>query len=313
MNARPFNWQDILPLIRYGENVLSLNASLRLTRGNPAGLGGLFTLLHPGIGSFTAVVPGGGRRATAIGQVSRSGAEHAARLSFIMPEDSIGEDALFALLDMLTCQAGEMGAGALLLELEEEHAMFNAFRQAGFGVYAWQHIWRMPELSATSDESTKLWQECDPESQFTIRKLYAAVVPPLVQSVEPDPPESSSCWMIKLDGDVSAFASGVFGTHGILLRLVLHPQIENDERLLPHLLNQFSTLGRPVYVAERLHQAHLGGMLRDLGAEASPLYALMAKPLLARVKEPLGERVRRVVNGRQPEPTVPMSTISFEN
>ena len=308
MNARPFGWQDLIPLIRYGEQVLSLDAVLRLTRGNPAGLGGLITLLHPAVGSYTAVIPAEEKRTAAIGQVVRQGTEFGAHLSFIMPENSIHEDTLFALLDMLTCQAGEMGAGALALELEEEHAMFNAFRQAGFGIYAWQHMWKMPDLKAEGDEDANPWQECVSKDRFAIKKLYASVVPPLVQSVEPVPYEGSSCWLIKQDGGASAFASASFGTHGIVLRLILHPESENNAALIPWLLQEFSTLGRPVYIMERLYQAHLGNTLRELGGMPSPLYALMAKLLMTRVREGIAERVRRVVNGRQPEPTAPMST-----
>ena len=241
-----------------------------------------------------------------IGQVVHYKEDLAARLTFLLPEDYLAEEMLFPMLNELTCWAGEMGAFSIQCELNENHAAFNSFRRAGFAVFAWQHIWKLPQNINEAPEGDNPWVEYRDVDEASIHSLYQSVVPPLVQGNENPMPARSSAWLVHRGDDVVAYAEGIFGTQGVLLNTIFHPEIENNRDLILQLAERLPRLGRPVYMAVRLYQAHIEHALGEIGAEHSPMKALLVKHLTNPLKVEALERQRKVLEVRHAEPTAPM-------
>lgn len=280
--------------------MLSLDNSVLLTNGNPAGMASLLRLLQPARSSYTCITRAQSDIPLMVGQVAHHSPEHAARLVFLLPSFALPNPQLAPLLDDLTCHAAEMGAFSVLVELEENHCIFEDLRSAGFTVYAWQHIWKMPQIK---NDFSHLWRPALEEDAPTIRSLYQSLVPPLVQGNEPPLPSRNAGWVHLYRGEIVAYAEADFGLRGIYVRLLFHSDLDNNGELLDGLAGSITSMGRPVYLSVRMYQSHLDRYLRDLGATESPLYAVMVKHLTARLREHVLARNRRRVEARQPETT----------
>jgi hypothetical protein len=264
----------------------------------------LISLFRPANSSYTCVTRSQGDPPFIMGQVARRSSEHAARLTFLMPSYILPNPQLAPLLDELTCHAAEMGAFSVLAELEENHCIFEDMRNAGFTVYAWQHIWKMPEIK---NDFSHLWRPALEEDVLAIRNLYQSLVPPLVQGNEPPFPSRNTSWVHLYRGEVVAYAEADFGLRGIYVRLLFHSDLDNNGELLDGLAGSITSMGRPVYLSVRLYQSHLDRYLRDLGATESPLYAVLVKHLTARLREEVLAHNRRRVEATQVETTSGMA------
>jgi hypothetical protein len=292
---------DLIDLARFRGQVLSLDTGLQLASGNPAGLGALLTLLHPARGSYTCVLAGDRHRI--IGQVVYRLKQRPAHLTFLMPEGELTSENLTVVLEVLLTQAGGMGATCVLAELPEEHAALETFRRCGFGIYAWQHVWRMPAYMPDPGGEDSPWQVYRPDMELTVRLFYQSLVPPLVQCSEQPLPSRNPAWIAKRGGELIAYAEGRFGTHGIVLTVLLHPEAGDLAGLVTRLAGGVSAMGRPIYLAVRLYQAHVEPALARLGAEQSPMQVLLARHLTRPVLEASTERRRKVAHARQAEPS----------
>jgi len=263
--------------------VLCLDSALALTRGNPVGPLALLSLLHPAKGSYTAVVDGDGDADKMIGQVVHLTGQRSAHLAFVLPEGNINAGGSVALLEALASEACEMGALSVVAELEDCNPMVENLRRAGFSIFCWQRIWKLPGGSANE---APLWQEARPEDEFAIRSLFHAVAPPMVQSAETPPPQRTGL-VFKQKNNVLAYVEAVSGPLGVCLLPLFHPDTPEAPALLGELANMMNALNRPVHLMVRSYQSWLEGSLEDMGAVASPRQAVMVHHLarLQRVEE----------------------------
>ena len=142
-------------MIRYRNDVLSLDSALLLTRGNPAGPAANLGRLHPARGFFTGVTTGSQEEAPLIGQVLYRLGGRSARISFIAPGQICDSLELPELVEGLAWQAGNWGAYHVLGELEEVCPAFEGMRRAGFSVYAWQRIWNLKPADPSDGRPVK--------------------------------------------------------------------------------------------------------------------------------------------------------------
>ena len=290
--------------MRYHDQVISLDNSLRLTHGNPVGIASLLSLLHPAKSSFTAVLRPSSNSPIIVGQVARRAPEPSARLTFLMPSHLFPNPQLAPLLDELSCHAAEMGAFCVLAELEENHLLFEDLRRSGFTVYAWQHIWKMPEIKS---DFCHLWRPALEEDAFAVHNLYQSLVPPLIQGNEPSLPSRDTAWVHLYRDEVVAYAEADYGLRGIYVRLIFHTDLDNNRELLEGLAGSLTSMGRPVYLSVRLYQSQLDRSLHDLGATESPLFAVMVKHLTSRLREQVLAKSRQRVETTQVETTSSMA------
>jgi hypothetical protein len=263
--------------------VLCLDSALALTRGNPVGPLALLSLLHPAKGSYTAVVDGDGDDNKMIGQVVHLTGQRSAHLAFVLPESYTDPNGRIALLEALAEEACEMGALSVVAELEDSNPLVENLRRAGFSIFCWQRIWKLPGGTASENP---LWQEAKPEDEIAIRSLFHAVAPPMVQSAETPPPQRTGL-AFKQNGDLLAYIEAVSGPLGVCLLPLFHPDTPEAPILLNELANMMNALNRPVHLMVRSYQSWLEGSLESMGAIASARQAVMVRHLarLQRVEE----------------------------
>lgn len=260
-------------------------------------------LLHPAGNCFTGV--SSEERQPVIGQMRLYPGEQSARLCYLLPAWAADSTAALRLLDGLSWQAGSAGAFRLLAEVDETHAVFEALRQAGFSVYAWQRIWQFPALTAGS--SPALWQAEGTLERTALQSLYQSLVPPLVQSAEPFPTYMENGLVYRRGSEVLAFCEVLTGGRGVYLKPLIHPDLENQAELLGSLAHQAAGFGgRPVYLAVRSYQAWLESALEQLPAQVSPRRALLVKHLVKVQRVPV-KNAQFVVEARHAEPTASIS------
>ncbi len=193
-----------------------------LTKGNPLGLAAIFGQIHPTRGTYTNVSPAEDGTPPLFGQVNYQQGERSARVAFITPETSSILSALPSLLDDLARQSGEWGAYHLLAEIDESSPAFEAFRRAGFSVFAWQQIWKLP-TATVEDRPVPDWSPARLDQESNIRSLFQALVPPLVLSAEPMSVHTFQGLACQQNDEVTAYSDIEFGLQGIYLKPIFHP------------------------------------------------------------------------------------------
>ncbi len=280
-----------------------------LTKGNPLGLAAIFGQIHPTRGTYTNVSPAEDGTPPLFGQVNYQQGERSARVAFITPETSSILSALPSLLDDLARQSGEWGAYHLLAEIDESSPAFEAFRRAGFSVFAWQQIWKLP-TATVEDRPVPDWSPARLDQESNIRSLFQALVPPLVLSAEPMSVHTFQGLACQQNDEVTAYSDIEFGLQGIYLKPIFHPDAVDVDCLIQALTTVIpNQSGRPIYMAVRSYQSWLENGLQQIGAEASPRQALLVKHLIARVRSPILERSRQALEQRRVEPSSPMARI----
>lgn len=298
MNIRPLDLLDLPTLYRYRGEALSLDSARLLTRGNPLGAAGFMSYLNPVRHIYSAIASENGT--TLLGGVIHTSGDASARLLYLAPTIQLTHPGVPALIEHLTTEAGNWGAFHALAEVDENSEAFPALRMAGFSVYAWQRIWDLSEVTpgAVADG----WQKVTSVNVPAIQSLHHQIVPPLLQPIEPAPRHAAG---LTCSEGTRCYSSITYGTRGILLTPLIHPEAKNVADKLAGLLNHLpDRRTRPVYLCVRSYQTWLEPVLEDLGAKASQRQAVMVKHLARLVKD---EQMARTT---QPVTVVPASRIS---
>lgn len=275
---------------------------MKYSQGNPAGPAALLSLLHPAKGSYTGVVPGEGGTPPLLGQVVHRVNERSAHLTFLMPDAAACPPQLTGLLDELIYKTGEMGALNLLAEIDESQPAFACLRQAGFSVYGWQSIWKLPSFCETGKGE---WIRASSLEEIPIRNLLQAIIPPLIQTAEPIQPGNFKGWFIRREGEILAFVLVIDGPGGIYLRPAFHPAVEDVSGLICALKGHFPQNGRSIFMGVQSYHAWLESILQELNAECVERSAMLVKYLAAPVRSAALER-RAEVEERRTQPTASM-------
>jgi hypothetical protein len=254
-----------------------------LTRGNPLGFANFLNQLNPTFGTYTAVFTSEDQLIPLIGQIRYPLGSQAARVAYLLPVDSGNLIALSALMEHLAAQAGEWGAFHLIGEVDEETLVFEALKRAGFSIYNWQRIWQITagveNLKHPPGKDNGLtWSLSTDMDSIAVKSLYQAVVPALVQPVEPLLGARLHGLVYREEGEVIAYADIAYGPAGIWVQPIIHPATHLVTELLLGLSNSLPHRGnRPVYLCVRSYQAWIESALDHLNAEVGPRQALMVK------------------------------------
>jgi hypothetical protein len=298
MNIRPLDLLDLPTLYRYRGEAISLDSTRLLTRGNPLGAAGFMSYLNPVRHIYSAVASENGT--TLLGGVVHNNGDPFSKLLYLAPNSLLTHPGLPALIEHLTTEAGNWGTFHVLAEVDENSEAFPALRMAGFSVYAWQRIW---DVSAVATGEVKNgWQKANSENLPAIQSLFHQIVPPLLQPIEPAPRNATG--LVCSEG-ARCYVNLTYGTRGIVLTPLIHPEatdvVEKLVSLLNHLLERRN---RPVYLCVRSYQAWLEPVLEDLGAKASQRQAVMVKHLARMVKD------EQLARATQPVSVIPASRFS---
>jgi len=303
MTVRPFDFMDLPFLSRYRGALIPLHTARLLTHGNPLGVRAMLSYLNPRRFIHTAVASENGR--SLMGQVILREEETSARLTFLAPGEN-AEELAAAILDHLSVRSAEWGAFHLLAELDEDSKVFRSLRKAGFTMYAWQRIWKLPKASAASASP---WRRAEDADWPAIQSLHAQIVPALIQPIDALSRQAEGI-ICRQQDSLQAYASLTSGPAGLWVQPLVPPESGCSAEL-------FSSLAapgnRPVYVCVRSYQAWLETVLEELGAQPGPQQAVMVRRFakLQKVDEKVSamEKVlvkpvapaARAVNGKQLE------------
>lgn len=274
MTVRPLDLLDLPSLSRYRRSVLSLDSARILTRGNPLGAVALLSYLNPRRNIYTALIREDGL--SLMGQVLLNEYETSARVTFLAPADNVSEAAL-PLLEDLAAQAGQWGAFHVLAEVDEDSPAFRFLRQAGFAMYAWQRVWKLP-AEGTEDEADA-WRPAEAADWPAVQSLHGQIVPALLQPLE-NLPDQVSGLVCRPNGNLQAYTTLDSGPKGLWLQPLTPPDSAcRLEQLIGLVRSIPDWRRRPLYMCVRSYQAWLESALADLGAEAGPRQAVMVKRL----------------------------------
>ena len=295
MPIRPLAILDLPQLYRFRDEAIGLDTARTLTRGNPLAAARLLAYMNPARHVYSAIA--NGEHESVLGGIIHTREDAFAKLLYLAPLSNLGHPELPGLIENLTVQAGAWGAFHVLAEVDELSDAFVPLRQAGFSVYAWQRMWK---ISGETESTSGLeWTRVRSINLHAVQNLYHQIVPPLLQPVEPQP-NNKLGWMC--NEGAKCYVSVAYGTYGIVLTPLIHPEATDVSAKLSALINNLpDRRNRPVYICVRSYQAWLEPVLADLGATAAARQAVMVKHLARLVKE--GQTVPAVPSGVTVQPS----------
>jgi hypothetical protein len=281
------------------------------TRGAPLSWTSLLSSLRPADDVFTGIyVDADGERGP-VGQIFKTPKLANAQVHFILTPNGDSSD-LSLLLEGLVKEAGNWGAKQVVAEVSPDAACFAQVRHAGFCVYAKQRLFKIDSVDQFKPEIQSHWRIWNSEDIHAMRALYRALVPSLIQSIEPLT-RLEMLGLVFYDdaGELQAFADLAYGPVGIWVLPFIHPQSSVDFKdLIVQMVNDLpDRINRPVYVVARSYQPWIENALDLLSDGRSEEQALMVKYLTLR--QPVSESLayQHLENGAT-EPGVPITPIS---
>jgi hypothetical protein len=281
MIVRSLDVLDLPLLSRYRKDMLSLDSARVLTRGNPLSAVALLSYLDPRHHIYTAVASDGGN--SLMGQVTLREEETSARMTFLAPAENIN-GLTSHLLDHLVAEVGGWGAFHLLAEVNEDSPAFRLMRQAGFAMYAWQRVWKLPVYNPANQKD--IWRQASEMDWLALQSLYDQIVPALLHPVEVLPKQVMG--LVCSQGNLQAYVTVSSGPKGVWILPIVPPDSDCVSEQLAGLTSAVSDWReKDIYVCVRSYQAWLESVLEDLGAEAGPRQAVMVRRLakLQKVEE----------------------------
>lgn len=305
MTPRPFDWRDLPSLYAHRSECVFMDSALVLTRGPLVLPGALLSFVAPETGIFTGVNPVNPQGAI-IGQVIHLLGAQTAHLTFITPASALDPERVAELIEYLIFRLGERSALRLLAEVDEQTLAYESLRRANFAIYARQRIWQLTTQHQHTTPSMA-WRRANGRDAFAIRLLYNNLVPGLVQQMEPFITQRPRGLVYQRGGDLLGYVDIKFGYRGIWLQPFIHPEAEDALDWLVDLIrNMPYRNARPVYICLRSYQAWLEGAIEELGGEAGPRQAVMAKTLVLPLKEARGLAMPNLEGGH-PEISAPIA------
>lgn len=297
---RPFEIRDLPLLHRYRGRGLFLDSSPTLTWGRglvPAGAA-LSPLAHAS-GVFTSIAAQEADQEEAIiAQAAHAAGAAFARFTFIAPDSGLESPGFTALLEHLIRRVGGRGAQSLVAEVDEKTRTFEALRRSAFSIYSRQRIWRVERAPTPT---AAIWAPLTSRDAFDIQRLYNALVPALVQQVEPGQNGRAYGWVLRQEGALMAYADVHSGPRGHWVQPFIHPELEDLDACLGALLAALKPRpARPAYLCLRSYSAWLGDALQNFEAEPGPPQAVMVRRLAAEVRKPALAPLPAINGGQEP-------------
>lgn len=258
MNIRRVEWLNIPELLRFRNEVLGLDTTRLLTRGNPLNATGLLTHLQPLRRLCSLIVDG--ERPLA-GGIHSSSSNELAHLLYLAPISHLDTPALFPLLEALLKIATEWGNLYVLAEIEEASPLLDTLRHLRFSTYLWQSLWHLPP---STNEAEISWERAREHTFADFLSLYHQIVPPLLHVIEEPGRHHRAVYRI---GERAYFLLNK-GTQGVMVTPLFHPDLENPLHVLQGLATTLERrYNHPVYIRVPTYQSWLDDALHESNVE----------------------------------------------
>ncbi len=303
--ARLFNLRDLALVRRLSERGTVLHTETALTRRWQPLWGALHSLVANGE-EVTFVCRGDNKSGAGFVQIQISDDNSRAHLVFISADDaaeaaepyqldvppaeateSLDKNLWLALLDGAVTEIGQRGVHSLVADVDESGPELIMLRRAGFVVYTRQDIWVLEGEPPSNGEQTLL-EPYRPDDDWEMALLYSHIVPPLIQMVEPTPPDNGVLWTMRDAGrELAAFVHVHDGPDAVWLRLFIHPNAQSETAGIIAAAVQTAAprADHPVYCCVRRYQSWLQSYLAASGFQLWGSQAVMVKHTLHPIKD----------------------------
>lgn len=306
---RPFSLRD-LPLVRrLSDQRICLDAESALTGGNHPLKGALLNMISS-TQSPTFVWRAEKGDATGFAQLQIAD-DLNARLVCLALEtppsengdmDDLHEANWFSLLDDVVGALGQRGIHSAVAEVDESGPELEVLRKSGFAVYTRQDIWRLQEWM--THETRARLRPYGAVDEWDVEWLYANTVPPLIQLVEPSPPQHGDLWVLRDDGELTAFVHVAEGAGAAWLQIFIHPSAFAQAQEIVDAAVDVCHDGdeKVIYCCVRRYQSWLKAALERSGFDLCHSQAVMVKHISTPVAKKAGA-LDRLLSAQGVRPT----------
>ncbi len=278
---RLFDWRDLPALHRYRSQSICFSSVLAATRGDGLSSRVLLSYLTPATGIFTWVVPADDQ--PILGQLEHHAGEPFAKLNFLAPSRALRDPRTQEMLEFMAKQAGQQGAFHILAEVDELEPAYEVLRNAGYGIYTRQRIWKIANPKPVDLAVT--WRSVREKDKLFVQTLFQNVVPGLVAQVEPLEIRHLQGLVAYSGPELIGYVDLKYGHRGIWAKPFIHPDVEDiDDHLNSMIAKIPDRRSRPVYLCVRTNQSWLEPALGEMDSQSSPLQAVMVKRLTVHYK-----------------------------
>ncbi len=306
---RPFSLRDLGLVRRLSEHGICLDAESALTRSHHPLRGALFGLIGKS-DRPTYVWRSEDGEATGFIQLQVL-FDLSARLVFVALEpqtdgdgsvDAFDLDVWLPLLDEVVSAIGQRGLHSLVAEVDETGDELVVLRRAGFAIYTRQDIWILSSRPATA--SAAQLRPHQPVDDWDVEWLYANTVPPLIQLVEPSPPDHGELWLLRENGELSAVVHAARDSGPTWLQIFIHPNASAQADDIVAAAVQICERDEdfPLYCCVRRYQSWLQNALERNGFQHFKSQAVMVKHMTMPVAKKAGA-LERLLNTQTVRPT----------
>jgi len=270
--------------------------------------------MRPSDKVFTGICQPEGDSGKIIGQVRQSSNSGSANLSFVLKTTQADPQNMVRFLEGVIKQVGEWGVKQVVADLDISSEDFEFFRRAGFSVLAKQRVYLCHPLKAKTNPAQGGWRTWASVDIPGIQRLYSAIVPPLLQPVEPlTRREVLGLVYYDEQDDLQAYADLVYGPVGVWVLPMIHPRISmNTPELLELLLQDLSEFNnRSIYIAVRSYQPWVEEALSKINSSPGPEQALLVRYLTLQQRSEPEFSFAAIENGKA-EPTMPVAPIKSQ-
>lgn len=249
-----------------------------------------------------------------IGQVRQSPNSGSANLSFVLKTAHAESQHMVGFLEGVIKQVGDWGAKQVVADLDIASEDFVYFRRAGFSVLAKQRVYLCRPLKRKKNPAQRGWRTWSSVDIPGIQRLYSAIVPPLLQPVEPlTRREVLGLVYYDEQDDLQAYADLVYGPVGIWVLPMIHPRTSmNTGELLEQLIQDLPDINnRSIYIAVRSYQPWVEETLGKTNSSPGPEQALLVRYLALQQRLEPELSFSAIENGNT-EPTMPVAPIKSQ-
>ncbi len=311
--ARKINWKDLAALTRFKNQKLVLDNAFQSVYHPGLFSNSFLSLISPASGFCTAVETIESEANSVLaGQIFHPSGSFGARVVFLAASDFSPHPAFGRVLAQLAHSAGERGALQIKAEVSDNSPGEEILYQAGFRTYAEQQIWKLPRRIVFGT-GKKAWVPVTKDNTALAEAFYMRTLPGQILRLEPPPVSSNmQCLISWKEGKVVGFAATQFGPRGILVDLLIAPEMDPIDEYLSALLFHLPYRDtRDVYLRVRSYQQQLASVLERVNAEDGPIQKAVVKRLIVHYNAKQTFRVQGFEN--QPDITTPISNSEIKN
>jgi len=311
--ARKIVWKDLAALTRFKNQKLVLDNSFQYVYNPGLFSSSLLSLISPASGFCTAVEPiESEANSVLVGQLFHPSGSSSSRVVFLAANDISPHPAFGRVLSQLAHSVGERGALQIKAEVSENSPEEEILHQAGFRTYAEQQIWKLPRR-VVFGTGKKAWVPVTNDNTALAEAFYKRTLPGQILRVEPPliSPDMQGLISWK-EGKIVGFAAAQFGPRGILVDLLIAPEMNLIDEYLSALLFHLPYRDtRDVYLRVRSYQQQLASALERVNAEDGPKQKAVVKRLTVYYNAKQTFRVQGF--DKQPDITTPISNSEIKN